>query len=259
MRFNEDGKCIGYERVQESFKHKSRIYPKEVTIKRDGKRNTKTKVDQKQMVYYSQKYADKQRRDRNQMIERAKDLIAHPEKYDRITSKGAKDYINNIKFVKSTGEIATGLDLSLKEDLIKEEEKYDGYYSIVTSELNMSDFELRSKYRGLAKIEETFKITKTDLETRPIRVWTKDHIESHFLTCFVALVIVRLLQNKTNNKYSVSKLVDTLKNYNSIKLEHDIYIQNFTNDTIKDFEKIFNINLSKKYLSLSEIKKIMDF
>ena len=104
------------------------------------------------------------------MIERAKDIIRNPKKYDKFSCKGAKNYINNIKFVKSTGDIADGLDLSLKEDLIKEEEKFDGYYSIVTSELKMSDMELRDKYRGLAKIEETFKITKTELETRPIYV-----------------------------------------------------------------------------------------
>lgn len=77
---------------------------------------------------------------------------------------------------------------------IKEEEKYDGYYSIVTSEFNMSDNELRNKYRGLSKIEETFKITKSELDARPVLVWTTDHIESHFLTCFVSLVITRLLE-----------------------------------------------------------------
>ena len=181
MKFNEEGKLIGYEKKHAYFKHKSRIYPKEITIKRDGKRNTKVRTDQKQMVYYSKKYADKQKHDRNQMIERAKDIINNPQKYDRLSCKGAKSYINNIKFNKSTGEIADGLELSLKEDLIKEEEKYDGYYSIVTSELEMSDAELREKYRGLSKIEETFKITKTELETRPVFVWTKEHIEAHFL------------------------------------------------------------------------------
>ena len=127
MIFNEDGSLKGYEKRQAYFKHKSRIYPKEITIKRDGKRNTKVRTDQKQMVYYSQNYADKQRRDRNQMIERAKDIINHPEKYDKITAKGSKSYINNIRFVKDTGEIAKGLDLSLKLDKIAEEEKYDGY------------------------------------------------------------------------------------------------------------------------------------
>ena len=167
------------------------------------------------MVYYSKKYADKQKHDRNQMIERAKDIIRNPKKYDKVSCKGAKNYINNIKFVKSTGDIADGLDLSLKEDLIKEEEKFDGYYSIVTSELKMSDMELRDKYRGLAKIEETFKITKTELETRPVYVWTKEHIEAHFLTCFIALVIIRLLEKKTNHNYSIRRLINSMNNFSA--------------------------------------------
>lgn len=259
MKFDSDGKVIGYEKKQEYFKHKSRVYPKEITIKRNGKRNTKIKTDQKQMIYYSQKYADKQRHDRNQMIERAKDIIANPKKYDKITSKGAKSYINNIRFNKNTGEIIENIKLSLKEDLIKEEEKYDGYYSIVTSELNMSDGELRKKYRGLSKIEETFKITKSELETRPVLVWTKEHIESHFLTCFVALYIVRLLEKRTNQKYSIHKLINSLKNYNTCNLEHDLYFQPYTDKIINDLEKIFNINLSNKYLTLSQIKKNFNF
>lgn len=110
------------------------------------------------------------KRDRNQMIERAKDIIENPKKYTQLTTRGSTSYINNIKSDKKTGEILQGLDLSLKIDKIKKEEKYDGYYSIVTSELNMSDKELRKRYRGLAKIEDTFKITKSKLETRPVYV-----------------------------------------------------------------------------------------
>lgn len=254
----ENNEFKGYEKKQGVFRHKSRIYPKEITITRDGKRNTKVRTDQKQMVYYSRKYADKQKRDRNQMIERAKDLIKNPKKYNRVTATGAASYINNIKFNKSTGEVAEGLDLSLKLDKIQEEEKYDGYYSIVTSELNMSDQELRKKYRGLSKIEESFKITKTEFDARPVYVWTKEHIESHFLTCFVALVITRLLEQKTNHKYSIHKIINSIKNYNSVNIEHDIYLQNYSDEIIKEFQHIFNIDFSKKYLTLSKIKKIFN-
>ena len=251
----KDDKFVGFEKSQAIFRHKSRIYPKELTITRDGKRNTKVRTDQKQMVYYSQKYADKQRRDRNQMIERAKDLINNPRKYNRVTASGAASYINNIKFDKHTGVVADGLDLSLKLDKIKEEEKFDGYYSIVTSELHMSDKELRSKYRNLSKIEDTFKVTKTEFNTRPIFVWTKEHIESHFLTCFVALVITRLLEQKLDNKYSIHQIINSIKNYNSINLEHDLYVQNYNDEIINNLHKTFNIDLSKKYMTLSEIKK----
>ena len=247
----------GYEKKNVVFKHKSRIYPKElnVTIDKSSKKKTKVRTDQKQMVYYSQKYADKQKRDRNLMIERAKDLIANPKKYNRVTASGSAAYINNIKFDKTTGVVADGLNLSLKLDKIAEEEKYDGYYSIVTSELNMTDQELRNKYRGLSKIEETFKITKSELNARPVLVWTKEHIESHFLTCFIALVITRLLEKKLSNKYSIHKIINSLKKYNTINIEHDLCMQNYSDEIIDDLGKIFNIDFSRKYLTLSEIKK----
>lgn len=254
----ENNEFKGYKKKKVIFKHKSRIYPKEIKVSLDenSKKKIKVTTDQKQMVYYSQKYADKQKRDRNMMIERAKDLIANPQKYNRVTASGSAAYINNIKFDKTTGVVADGLNLSLKQDKIAEEEKYDGYYSIVTSELEMSDKELRDKYRGLAKIEETFKITKSELDARPVLVWTKEHIESHFLTCFVALVMTRLLEKKLGNKYSIHKIIESLKNYNSIPIEHDICIQNYTDEIIDELKNIFNIDFSRKYLTLSEIKKI---
>lgn len=260
MIFDDNGNLKGYEKKQAYFKHKSRIYPKQITIKRNGKRNTKTTTDQKQMVYYSQKYADKQRRDRNQMIERAKDIIANPKKYDKISCKGAKSYINNIKFVKSTGEIADGLDLSLKTDLIKEEEKYDGYYSIVTSELNMPDSELREKYRGLSKIEDTFKVTKTELETNPVYVWTNEHIESHFLTCFVSLVIIRLLEKRLDNNYSVRKIIDAIVNFTAEIDVENIYKICGTNEIIKALISDRKLNDEfKKYMTREKIRKLAKY
>ena len=260
MIFDSNGKLKGYEKKQAHFKHKSRIYPKQITIKRDGKRNTKTTTDQKQMVYYSQKYADKQKRDRNQMIERAKDIIANPKKYDKISCKGAKSYINNIKFVKSTGEIADGLNLSLKEDLIKEEEKYDGYYSIVTSELNMQDSELREKYRGLSKIEDTFKVTKTELETNPVYVWTNEHIESHFLTCFVSLVIIRLLEKRLDNNYSVRKIIDAMINFTAEINVENIYKICGANEIIKALISDRKLNNEfKKYMTREKIRNLVKY
>lgn len=247
------------------FIHKSRIYPKKMRVVRTDKEKTKSgndkieyiNVDQKQMVYYSQKYANKQKRDRAKMLEKAKDLIAHPDKYNRSTSYGVAGYINNLTFVKSTGEIADASNLTINTSRIEEEEKYDGYYSIVTSEEHLSDLEIRKIYRGLAKIEETFKVTKSGLENRPVFVKLKEHIESHFLICFISLVIVRLLEKKLENKYSFNKILQTIRSYTSSALEHDIYHQTFTNDVIQDIGNIYNIDLQRKYMTLSEIRKIL--
>ena len=256
---DEDGKLLRYEEKPVIFKHKSRVYAKKVKIKKDNKRKVNYTVYQKQMIYYSKQYADRQKHERENAVKKAKDLIENPGKYTQATSYGCTKYINNIRFDEETGEIPKGLELSLKLDKIKEEEKFDGYYSIVTSEKDLSDKEIRDIYKGLWKIEESFKITKSNLETSPVYVWTKEHIEAHFLTRFISLVIIRLLEYKTNRKYSTRKMIDSLKKFNSTNIEHDIYLQNFSNDVIKNFEEIFDVNLSRKYLTLSEIKKILNF
>ena len=83
----------------------------------------------------------------------------------------------------------------------------------------MSDKEIRDAYKGLWKIEESFKITKSTLEARPVYVWTKEHIEAHFLTCFVSLVILRLLEHKTERKYSSKKIDRNIKAYHVENME----------------------------------------
>ena len=256
---DEDGKIIDYEDKPVIFKHKSRVYAKNVKIKKDNKRNVTYQIYQKQMIYYSKKYADRQKRLRELAIEKAKDLINNPGKYTQATSYGCTKYIENISFDSETGEVNECKNLSLKLDKIKEEEKYDGYYSIVTSEKELSDKEIRDIYKGLWRIEESFKITKSELKTRPVFVWTDESIETHFLSCFVSLLIIRLLEQKLNHKYSNFYVIDSLRNYNSTNIEHDLYLQNFRNDVIKDIEKVFDIDLSKKYLTLTEIKKILNF
>ena len=255
---DENGNLLGYEDKPVIFKHKSRVYAKKVQILKDGERKVNYNIYQKQMVYYSKKYADRQKHERELAIKKAEDLIKNPGKYTHATSYGCTKYINNIRFNESTGEIPTGLELSLKTDKIKEEEKFDGYYSIVTSEKELTDKEIRDIYKGLWKIEESFKITKSNLETRPVYVWTKEHIEAHFLTCFISLVILRLIESKTNRKYSINSIINSLQKYTSTNIEHDIYMQNYTDEIIKDLSSIYNIDLSRKYLTLSEIKKILN-
>ena len=240
-----------------SFKHKSRIFAKTIQIKRNGKRTNKTEIYQKQMIYYSEKYARKQKKDRELVIAKAKDLIENPGRYTRATSVGAAGYINNYDYDKKTGEIIAK-DLSLNMDKINEEEKFDGYYSIVTSELNMSDKEIRDAYKGLWKIEESFKITKSTLEARPVYVWTKEHIEAHFLTCFVSLVILRLLEYKIDRKYSSEKVINSLKKYNAIKQLANYY-QIIDYDIIMDdLAKKFDINLNNSLLTKKNIQDLMN-
>ena len=245
------------------FKHKSRIYPKKMYITRNDKGLTKTGnmkkqtiiVDQKQMVYYSQKYADKQKRDRQMVIDKAKDLIKNPGAYTRATSYGAAGYINNIKFDKDTGIVSNGSELSLNQEKINEDAKFDGYYSIVTSEENLSDLELRNVYKELAKIEETFKITKSEFDARPINVRLEDHIDAHFLICFISLVIIRILQDRINNKYTIKNLLEKIKNFKCTHETGNLYKFIGYKPEIQYLNRKINLELDKKYDTRENIKK----
>ena len=147
--------------------------------------------------------------------------------------------------------------LSLDEEKIAEEEKLDGYYMIVTSEMEKTDDEIIDIYRGLWRIEETFKVTKSELEDRPIFMSTKEHIEAHFLTCYLALVLCRVLQHKLDKKYSVEKILNSLKNCSCSHIENNYYLFNFFDEVLKDIGNVVDIDFSKKYMRLQEIKKIL--
>lgn len=249
------------------FKHKSRMYPRKVNVKREDlglTKNGNTKIqkvtiDQKQMVYYSQKYANKQKRDREKIIEKAKDLIKNPGKYKKATSYGAAGYIDNISFDENTGEIINTALLSLNEEKIKEDAKYDGYYAIVTSEEHLSDLELRNIYKGLSKIEESFKITKSEFDARPINVRLEDHIDSHFLICFIALLIVRILELETNNKYSLKKILERIKELQCTHDAGNLYrIINYKPEILY-LNRKFNIDFDNKNITREKIKKILKY
>lgn len=245
-----------------TFRHKSRIHPKILHVNVSCGDSTKKKdvpVDQKQMVYYSEKYAKKQKRDRQIMVERAKDMIRHPQNYTKATHGGSASYLKNISFSKDTGEIVDGTDLQLDEEKILEEEKYDGYYSIVTSELDMDDREMRKIYRGLSRIEDTFKVSKTEFESRPVYVWTNEHIRAHFSTCFTALVLIRLLQAKLDNKYPVGQILDSIKKYNCVQIDRNIYQFLYYDDILEECGRIFQIEFSNKYRNRMQIRRILRY
>ena len=242
------------------FRHKSRIFAKKIQLAgRDGGRTQKMDIYQKQMVYYSGKYAEKQRRDRDKAIAKANDLIANPAGYTRATGIGAAGYVSNIKFIKETGEIMDGQLLSLNEDKIREEERYDGYYSIVTSEKHLTDLEIRNIYKGLWEIEESFRIMKSEFKARPVYVKTDEHVEAHFLICFVALVIMRVLEQLLGEKHSVKQIRDSLCNYSCSYLEQNYYLFDYRDEVIRSIEAVFGFDLSKKIMSLGEIKKILKY
>lgn len=253
MEKNKDGEDI-------PFKHKSRLYAKEITKKdSNGVRRLKMTIYQKQMVYYSEKYAEKQKYEREKAVKKAKDLIKNPANYTKATSYGCTAYINNISFSKDTGEVVDGKKLSINEEKIAEEAKYDGYYSIVTSEKELSDKEIRDIYKGLWEIEESFKIIKSEFKTRPVFVSTEEHIQAHFLICFVTLLVMRVLEQITGKRHSVRQIRNSLANYSCSYLDQNYYLFDYRDEVILTIEKVFGLDLSKKIMSLSEIKSISTY
>lgn len=246
-----------------TYKVKSRFYPREITITKKDKETgkiTKTKkiVDEKQVIFWSADYAKRAKAERQPAIEKAKELIGNVQKFNKKNCYGAAKYIKHLVFDKNTGEIIVAKSkLSIDEEKIAEEEKYDGYYAIVTSEMDKSDDEIIDIYRGLWRIEETFKVTKSELDARPVYVSRKDHIEAHFLTCFIALVLGRVLQHKLDKKYSVGKIFDTLAKCNCSIFQENYYLFDFYDSVLADIGLVTNIDFSLKNRTLQDIKKIL--
>lgn len=245
-----------------TFKKKSRKYPREIIITKKDKNGktikTKQNVDEVQVVFWSADYAKRAKAERQPAIDKAKDLIGNIQKYNKKNCVGASKYVKHLVFDKDTGEIIEAKSqLSLDEDKIAEEEKLDGYYMIVSSEFNKTADEIIDIYRGLWRIEETFKVTKSELNARPVYVSRKEHIEAHFLTCFLSLVLIRVLQYKLNNQYSASKILDTLSLCNCFNIQENIYQFTHYDTVLKDIGNAINIDFSFKTRTLQDIKKIL--
>lgn len=244
-----------------TYKMKSRLYPREITYIKtvNGvQKEVKKTVDEKQVIFWSADYAKRAKAERQPAIDKARDLIGNIHKYNKKNSYGASKYVKQLVFDKDTGEIIKAKSqLSLDEDKIAEEEALDGYYAIVTSENKKTDDEIIDIYRGLWRIEETFKVTKSELAARPVYVSREDHIQAHFLTCYLALVLSRILQHKLDKKYSVTKILESLSKCNCQNLEENIYRFNFFDTVLKDIGNVIDIDFSFKNRTLQDIKKTL--
>ena len=243
---------------QDGFRMKSRIYPREISVSTLEGKKKKISIDEKHIVFYSPNYAKKAKADREAILSKAQKLMSSPAAYAKATSYGAAKYVKDLTYSPSSGEVIDDAEhiLIADEEVLAEEEKYDGYYAIVTSELKNSDEKIVEIYRGLWKIEDSFKITKSDIETRPVYVSRQDHIEAHFLICFVALVLVRLLEQKLNGSYPVPKILESLQCSSCSLLEQNLYLFDYHDQILADIGEIVGIDFSRKYRTVGEIKKI---
>ena len=240
------------------FKIKSRRIAREINVTMNSGKIAKKIVYEKQVVFWARKYEHKTRAERKEVVKRAMALVEDPQKYSRATTYGAAKYVKNLQFDKQTGEVIEGKQRPyLDFEKLAEEEKYDGYYAIVTSELHMSDKEIIDTYRGLWEIEETFKVTKGTLEARPVYVSRKDRINAHFFICFIALVIIRLIQKLTNQHYSPEKIVACLNAISCSNEQDNLYLFDYRSDISDEIGDALDIDFTRKRLRLKEIKNIL--
>ena len=215
-------------------------------------------VKQDLIVTFSFKYFDYNRNIRNTQIERAKKSIDT----NQATRKGKNqnDYKRFIIDTKSTdtGEVAENSNLSLNEDLIKQEEQYDGYYALTTN--LVGDIEQILKItKGRWEIEESFRIMKTDFLARPVNLSREDRIKSHFLTCFMALLIYRILEKKLDYKYTTSEILKTIRNMNVLESKGDGYIPEYIRTNLTDdLHDIFGFRTDYEINTYKDFKKIFE-
>ena len=220
---------------------------------------TETKsVKQDLIVTFSFKYFDYNRGIRNNQIERAKKSI----ETNQVTRKGKNqnDYRRFIDTLNSTdnGEIAENTTYSINQDIIEEEEKYDGYYALTTNLIGDIN-EILKIVKGRWEIEESFRIIKSDFLARPVNLSREDRIKAHFLICFISLFIYRILEKKLDYKYTTSQILNTLKNMHMIEHKGFGYepVYERTNIT-DDLHEIFNFRTDLEILSYKKIKKILN-
>ena len=215
-------------------------------------------VKQDLIVTFSFKYFDYNRNIRNSQIERAKKYIDT----NQTTRKGKNqnDYKRFIIDTKSTdtGKVAENSNLSLDEDLIKQEEQYDGYYALTTN--LVGDIEQILKItKGRWEIEESFRIMKTDFLARPVNLSREDRIKSHFLTCFIALLIYRILEKKLDYKYTTSEILKTIRNMDVLESKGDGYIPEYIRTNLTDdLHDTFGFRTDYEINTYKYFKKIFD-
>ena len=220
---------------------------------------TETKsVKQDTIVTFCFKYFDYNRNIRNSQIERAKKNINS----NNVTRKGKNQNDPNrfIEEINSTsdGIVANEKTYSINENLIKEEEKYDGYYALSTNITgNVEDILKITK--GRWEIEESFRIMKSDFLARPVNLSREDRIKAHFMTCFIALLIYRILEKKLDYKYTTKEILDTLRNMNVTELKGNGYIPSYERTDITDFiHEKYNFNTDTEVITYKKIKKIFN-
>jgi transposase len=241
---------------EERAKLSEKVFYKERWIKEDG-------LEQRLIVTFSLKYSNYQKRIRNGQIERAaKTITSNPTKLKKCN---ANDYRRFVKKEHCTpdGEIAEHEILSIDQDVISAEAIYDGFYAVCTN-LEDTAKEIVKANKKRWEIEDCFRIMKSELEARPVYLQRDQRILAHFMTCFIALIIYRLLEHtimptpESDEKYTCQTILTTLKSMNFYKLPGEGYIPAYQRTDLTDaLHDAFGFRTDYQIVSTSNLKKII--
>jgi transposase len=212
-------------------------------------------VDQKILVTWREKYAVREKIRRDGALEYANSL-RNPDKFRMTMRRGGKKYLKMILQDTKTGELVEAHPyFDIDQELADDDARFDGMNVIVTSETSMSDEEMIASYGRLNTIEDCFRVTKTDLKARPVFVWTKKHIEAHFLTCFVALTIIKILHYKLQKKYSTRRIIKALKSMKISEISNGI-VELFKNETAYSLQNDLGNEICNRYYKIEDVMRM---
>ena len=212
-------------------------------------------LSQRLIVSYSPKYAAYQRKVRNNQIERAKNLINNPSSVSKNRQNDPSRFVNS-SFVTTDGEIADKRVLTLNQAAIHNEELFDGFYAVCTT-LSDDISEIIKVNKRRWEIEESFRILKTDFKARPVYLKREDRIKAHFTTCFLSLLIYRILEHKLKEEYSSNDIINTLRNMNFLKKEGCGYIPTFKRTNLTDsLHEQFEFRMDTEIVPENVMRKI---
>lgn len=214
-------------------------------------------MDETLIVTYSPKYKNYQRKIRARQIERAEKMIESGK------NRRGKNPNDPARFIRKTsvtgdGEIAEKAIYELDPKRIMEEEMYDGFYAVITN-LEDDPAEVIKINRRRWEIEENFRIMKSEFEARPVYVQRDDRIKAHFLTCYISLLVYRLLEKKLDEKYTCSQILETLRGMQMTLLSKESgYIPSYKRTKLTDkLHSIFGFRTDFEFISKSTMRSII--
>ena len=212
-------------------------------------------LNEKVVCFWSKDYDDREKHKREDLEKKLNTYLNDPSKYNASNRFGLKKYLTLTHVNEETGVIE-----KIKPHLEFDQKKYaqdqelDGYYVIISSEVELSNDAIIEKYRGLWKIEESFKVLKSDLEGRPVFVKRNDRVEGHFLICYMALLLSRILELRLEHKHSVRRIQKSLKGATCRSIHKGIYSLAEQDEVFHDIEANFGVTLDQDFARLEQLR-----